>query len=163
MKWNSRARRLIRRAQGGFHLGRIAVMRFAVPISVVSLFLFAPASYADEVQDLAPQAGVTAPNGGNTILAQYGGEGRIYVTSATYGGNCGVPRGTVTYALAQACNGRRVCEYVVHHRILGDPIPCPKDFVVTWQCGDGQPRRAGAPPEAGYGSLVVLSCRGGWR
>jgi hypothetical protein len=139
-------------------------MRITIAMGVlVLLFVSAPASvgYADQAPDgRTVDSGADANAGGDTVLAQFGGRFRIYVTSATYGGNCGVPRGNVTYALAEACNGRRVCEYVVHHRILGDPARgCPKDFVVRWQCGDGEPHRAGAPPEAGFGSVVVLSCR----
>jgi len=123
------------------------------------LVLLAPASYADQAST-DPAAGKRVEEPGNTVLAQFGGRFRILVVSATYGGNCGARPGNVTEALADACTGRRVCEYTIRHQILGDPVPgCPKDFVVRWQCGDGRPRRAGVPPEAGFGSVVFLSCR----
>jgi hypothetical protein len=140
-------------------------MRLIVPMSVVaSLFVLAPAFVSAAEHEPAATSDVVANDdaAGNMVLAQYGGRGRIYVISATYGGNCGVPRGNVTGHVAGVCNGQRVCPYTVHHRIIGDPRPgCPKDFVVRWVCGDGEPRRAGAPPEAGFGTVVVLSCRGG--
>jgi hypothetical protein len=138
-------------------------MRLMVPMGVVaSLLVLAPASVSS-ADETVPALSNEADAAGNTVLAQYyGGRGRIYVVSATYGGNCGVPRGNVTGHVAGVCNGQRVCPYTVHHRIIGDPRPgCPKDFVVRWVCGDGEPLRAGAPPEAGFGTVVVLSCRGG--
>jgi len=131
---------------------------------VASLFVLAPAFVSSAEQaSKVPALRTDADAAGNIVLAQYyGGRGRIYVISATYGGNCGVPRGNVTGHVAGACNGQRVCPYTVHHQIIGDPrAGCPKDFVVRWACGDGAPRRAGAPPEAGFGTVVVLSCRGG--
>lgn len=94
-----------------------------------------------------------------TASAGGGGAGLIAVTSATYGANCGVPAGNVTGALQAACNGRASCEYVVDYTVLGDPAPgCAKAFSVTWTCGAGAPRQAGAPGEAGFGSRVQLSC-----
>jgi len=134
-------------------------MYFTLRIFVLGLLvLLAPASYADQSSTDPAGKGVEQP--GNTVLAQFGGRFRILVVSATYGGNCGARPGNVTEALADACTGRRVCEYTIRHQILGDPVPgCPKDFVVRWQCGDGRPRRAGVPPEAGFGSVVFLSCR----
>jgi hypothetical protein len=140
-------------------------MRLTVLMSVLaSLFVLASSTIGSADPDVTV-AGNGADAGGdtvgNTVLAQYGGRGRIYVISASYGRNCGVPRGNVTAHVAGTCNGQRVCPYTVHHRIIGDPAPgCPKDFVVRWQCGDGEPRSAGAPPEAGFGTVVVLSCRG---
>ena len=129
---------------------------------LVALFMLTPMSvtYADQTPDFPASVSGTDTNAaGNTQLAQYGGRFRIYVVSATYGGNCGAPRGNVTFAVAEACNGRRVCPYAVDFRVLGDPARgCPKDFTVRWVCGDGEPRRAGLPPEAGHGSQIVLSC-----
>jgi hypothetical protein len=87
--------------------------------------------------------------------------GGISVISGTYGRSCGVREGNVTRDLATACNGRGDCQYTVDVNRLGDPAPnCRKDFVATWQCPDGQRHSTGAPPEAGLGSVVRLSC---WR
>src|SRR5499433_822390 len=102
-------------------------MYFALRIFAVGLLvLLAPASYADQLST-DPSAGNRAEqSAGNTVLAQFGGRFRILVVSATYGGNCGARPGNVTDALADACTGRRVCEYSIRHQILGDPVPgCP--------------------------------------
>jgi len=89
----------------------------------------------------------------------YRGYNYIKVITATYGKNCGTPYGNVTHHLAQNCDGREYCEYILDHRVIGDPAPgCPKDFFAEWQCG---PRREtgtiGINPEAS-GSRIVLRC-----
>jgi hypothetical protein len=51
-------------------------------------------------------------------------------------------------------------DYGVDYSVIGDPaVGCPKDYVAQWRCG-GSPvvRRADAPPEAGFGAVVTLSC-----
>jgi cysteine-rich repeat protein len=86
----------------------------------------------------------------------------ITVTSATYGGNCGVPSGNVTSALRTACNGKTLCDYVVDHNVLGDPAPyCAKDYVARWTCNDGSGtvRTYRVEPEAGFGGVARLSCQ----
>jgi hypothetical protein len=86
-------------------------------------------------------------------------ESGVAVTSATYGGNCGAPRGNVTSHLAQACNGRRSCDYVIDWRIIGDPKPfCGKDYVAEWRCGGAPGRSASVSPEAGYLKSISLRC-----
>lgn len=83
----------------------------------------------------------------------------ISVIAATYGGNCGTARGNVTGHIANACNGKAACNYAVDHRVIGDPkYGCRKDYVVQYSCG-GQQRQASAGAEAGYGSVVTLSCQ----
>jgi hypothetical protein len=89
----------------------------------------------------------------------------IYVTAATYGGNCGAPYDNALSALIDACNDHvGSCTYAIYYWVLGDPVPgCGKDFSVSWACipGDGSNVRyllATVPPEAGYGSPVTLSC-----
>lgn len=63
---------------------------------------------------------------------------RIVVISATYGGNCGSPSG-VTQHLANACEGKQRCDYLVDHQTIGDPAyGCRKDYVYRWQCEGGQ-------------------------
>jgi hypothetical protein len=85
----------------------------------------------------------------------------IEVVGATYGHNCGVPHGNATGHVAQGCNGKSLCKYTVDFNRLGDPRPgCQKAFHVSYRCGPGEAiRPAGAPPEAGFGSVVVLDCR----
>jgi hypothetical protein len=86
-------------------------------------------------------------------------ESRIAVTSATYGGNCGAPRGNVTQHLAQACNGKSDCDYVIDWQVIGDPKRfCGKTYVAEWRCGDGAVRSASVPPEAGYQKSISLRC-----
>jgi hypothetical protein len=86
--------------------------------------------------------------------------GSITVVAGTYGGNAGVPHGNVTSALASACNGRGSCDYTVSVAALGDPAPGQaKDYVAEWRCGSDAPvYSTTAPAEAGFGSVVRLSC-----
>jgi len=90
----------------------------------------------------------------------YGRDDRIRVIAATYGRNCGAPHGNATPHLAETCNGRAVCEYVVDHHVLGDPTPgCAKDYVVEWQCGRDPERHTRViRPEAGGGTRIILRC-----
>lgn len=84
----------------------------------------------------------------------------VNVVSATYGGNCGAAAGNVTSQLATACNGRSSCNYTVDYRLLGDPAPgCAKNYVARWQCGTNTTTFiATAAAEAGFGSVVTLTC-----
>ncbi len=86
-------------------------------------------------------------------------QSRVVVTSATYGGNCGAPRGNATQHLAQACNGRISCDYVIDWQVIGDPKPfCGKNYIAEWRCGAGPVRTASAAPEAGYRKSIGLRC-----
>ena len=83
----------------------------------------------------------------------------VRVISGTYGGNCGQPAGNVTAHLAAQCNGAAVCRYTVDYRVIGDPAPgCKKDYVAKWNCRNGSDRSVRAEAEAGYGSVIELSC-----
>jgi hypothetical protein len=86
--------------------------------------------------------------------------GQIRVIAATYGGNCGAPYGNVTPHLAESCDGKTACEYVIDFRALGDPAPgCAKDYYAEWQCGrDPERRTIGARHEAGGGTRILLRC-----
>lgn len=89
-----------------------------------------------------------------------GPAGTISVTTATYGANCGVPAGNSTQAIAAVCNGQAICNYTVDYTVLGDPASgCAKDFIVEYSCSDGVALTATADPEAGFGSVVTLSCQ----
>lgn len=89
----------------------------------------------------------------------YRGYSYIKVIAATYGKNCGNLYGNVTHHLAQSCDGREFCEYVLDHRVIGDPAPgCPKDFFAEWQCGrHPEIGTIGINPEAS-GARIVLRC-----
>jgi hypothetical protein len=85
----------------------------------------------------------------------------IRVVSGTYGGSCGAPYGNATSHLLAVCDGKRVCDYIIDYRTLGDPAPnCPKDYVAEWRCGSN-PKVFGASvrPEAGTGRVVRLRCQ----
>jgi len=87
----------------------------------------------------------------------------IHVLAGSYGQNCRAARGNVTPHLQQSCEGQAACAYRVDHQVIGDPAyGCQKDYVAEWTCGrDPAVRRAVAAPEAGYGSVVQLSCEAG--
>jgi hypothetical protein len=85
--------------------------------------------------------------------------GPIKVISATYGENCRVPHGNVTDHLAEACNGKMLCEYVIDHRVIGDPAPdCRKNYIAEWQCGSDPDRGVVRIPFATNGTSIELSC-----
>jgi len=91
-----------------------------------------------------------------------GGNGRIRVLDATYGGNAGAWRGNATNHVRRACDGRASCDYQILVQNLGDPSPGrQKDFEVQYTCNDGsRPQRAYVRPEANR-QRVRLSCQGG--
>ena len=82
------------------------------------------------------------------------------VVAATYGANCGAQRDNVVAHIAQTCNGRPTCSYRIDHGVIGDPARgCSKDYVAEYRCpGVQRIYRASAPPEAGFGSVIELSC-----
>ncbi len=84
----------------------------------------------------------------------------IHVTGATYGGQtCHTAAGNVTHFLADACNGKKTCDYVVQYQTIGDPAPgCAKDFNVQWTCLVGPGGSVNLPAEAGLGSHAALRC-----
>jgi len=90
----------------------------------------------------------------------------IQVVAATYGGNCRASHGNSTKFVVAACQGKSACNYRVDVTNLDDPVPgCVKDFVVEWTCGESTTvNRAksvgGSQGEAGYGSIVALTCEG---
>ena len=88
------------------------------------------------------------------------GGSNIKVIAATYGGNCGAPYGNATHHLAESCDGKTACEYVIDFKVLGDPAPgCAKDYFAEWQCGrDPEKRTIGARHEAGGGTRILLRC-----
>lgn len=86
---------------------------------------------------------------------------QIQVAAGSYGVNCGAKSGNKTDHLAKTCNGQMVCRYRVDHTVIGDPAAgCGKTYFAEWRCGKGKEvYRAEAPAEAGFGSVVELSCQ----
>jgi hypothetical protein len=85
---------------------------------------------------------------------------RIRVIAATFGENCGVPYGNVTNHLAETCNGKRLCEYIIDYRAIGDPVPnCRKNYIAEWQCGNDPEKGVITVPESARGTpSIVLRC-----
>jgi hypothetical protein len=109
--------------------------------------------------------GLSAPllltvSGGCHGSARNAAVGAIEVVEASYGGNCGVAAGNATASVANGCNRRLNCDYEIRRKWLGDPAPdCTKDFVVRYRCGPDAPlRRVKVDAEAGFGSVVSLTC-----
>jgi hypothetical protein len=92
--------------------------------------------------------------------AESEGSKRISIVDATYGETCHVPAGNATAAVRDSCEGRTRCVARARAGAAGDPAPgCPKEFVVTFRCGEEQePRRAGLPRGAALGEILRLSC-----
>jgi|GEM_PF-1878890 len=88
------------------------------------------------------------------------GGGPIKIIAATYGRNCGAPYGNVTKHLAEVCEGKATCEYIIDVRVLGDPAGgCAKDYFAEWQCGrDPERGTMSVSAEAGVGTRIVLRC-----
>lgn len=91
-------------------------------------------------------------------------QAQIAVTSATYG----PVTGNATAKVAAACDGQTICSYPVwYYNFFPDPAPNkPKTFSASWTCpGIPFTITAWSTPlyqgvEAGYGSIVLLSCAG---
>ena len=84
----------------------------------------------------------------------------ISVISATYGLNCGAPRGNWSGHVAKTCNEKRSCSFAVDMTNLPDPGPgCPKSFVTNYQCAPNGPVLIGElPAEALFGPPLELKC-----
>ncbi|HEY4241586.1 MAG TPA: hypothetical protein VGM88_17310 [Kofleriaceae bacterium] len=86
----------------------------------------------------------------------------IHVRLASYGPNCGVPRGNASERVAQLCDGRSECVFRADNAQFGDPaVGCPKAFDVEFECA-GQRRMSRTPPRAvraGEEYRIELSCR----
>ena len=136
----------------------------AQPVDVPALKPAAAQAAAPTVRPTAGAGAQTAAPPGRqaTNAATAGGSGGgIRVVSASYGLNVDsrAAAGNVTGDIAQACNGQANCDYRVDFHRIGDPFPGrQKTYSVTYSCADGQQREASAPAEAGFGSVVSLSC-----
>lgn len=96
--------------------------------------------------------------GSQPLVSGIGGD--IEVLHATYGGNCGAPKGNVTAHLANLCNNTNRCEYKVDFKVIGDPAPrCGKSYEAEYRCRSrDETRKVSAPGEAGLGTVVLLDC-----
>jgi hypothetical protein len=106
---------------------------------------------------------VTVPPAAAPTSAEPVVESGLKIRTATYGGNCGAASGNATRDVANSCNGRADCDYVVDVERLRDPAPrCSKDFVVQYSCAPNtQLVRKELPGEAGFRSRLQLSCPSG--
>jgi hypothetical protein len=83
----------------------------------------------------------------------------IDVTSATFGQNCGVPRGNVTEQVAALCNGKESCSLPGPQVNNPDPaFGCNKGFAAECQCGGVRHANA-VPPSFNATAVLTLSCK----
>ena len=86
--------------------------------------------------------------------------GRIEVTSATLGENCGVPVGNVTDKVGTICNGQETC--TLPGSTVNNPDPalgCYKSFTAKWRCGqNSRIRSSSVPGVANETNVLTLSC-----
>ena len=87
--------------------------------------------------------------------------GKIVVTSATLGANCGVPRGNVTAKVAELCDGRTAC--ALPGSKVNNPDPaygCAKMFAAEWRCsGKSGTNTNSVPASAMEMNVLTLSCQ----
>lgn len=84
--------------------------------------------------------------------------GTMKITSATYGGNCGVPIGNVTNKVAAdlKCDYSGSCSIPISNATFGDPAQkCGKSFDVEYKCGGNKFTRNLAKSE---GQTMILNC-----
>lgn len=95
-----------------------------------------------------------------SAIAYWTAPAPIQVMSASYGANCGAPRGNATASLQETCSGREYCVYVIDHQKLGDPAQgCAKAFEVEYKCPPGATGYRSVVADAGTGSQVELTCQ----
>jgi hypothetical protein len=85
---------------------------------------------------------------------------QIRVTSATFGENCGAPRGNVTDKVGRICNEKETC--ALPGASVNDPDPafgCGKSFAAEWKCGSGKIRFNSVPASAWGAAVLTLSCK----
>lgn len=59
----------------------------------------------------------------------------IEIQDATYGSNCGAPKGNVTGDIKSQCDNKEHCEYNIDHTRLGDPcVDKIKHYSLTYKC-----------------------------
>jgi hypothetical protein len=87
--------------------------------------------------------------------------GKIAVTSATFGGNCGASRGNVTAKVAELCDGRTTCS--LPGSKVNDPDPafgCAKTFGAEWRCsGKSGTNTNSVAASAWETNVLTLSCQ----
>jgi hypothetical protein len=83
--------------------------------------------------------------------------GAITVVDATYGGECGAPRGNADHAIATLCDGKAHCDLPFLRGRLGAAAPsCARQLQVEYRCGAEASLRAAT---RGPDETAKLSCR----
>jgi len=143
-------------------VGQPASANLAEPVAAApAIKPAAAAAAAPTGKPAGTQAATPTTNRAGSAAAAGGSGGGITVVSASYGLNVDSSgaAGNATADIAQACNGQSNCDYRVDFHRIGDPFPGrQKTYSVTYSCAGGQQREASAPAEAGFGSIVSLSC-----
>ena len=89
---------------------------------------------------------------------------RIRIRSASYGANCGRPKGNDTANLAKRCDGRRRCERRLLPKVTGwsvgqgTSLPCLPEYQVKWSCGDKPQRDLRSIPSEEDVSRLRFGC-----
>jgi hypothetical protein len=121
----------------------------------------APATSPTATLSPAPTASVAVVGGPFVAPSGAGAPGSIFIRKASYGANIDPIRASykaVYTDVAGQCNGKADCVYVIDWHRIGDPfLGSVKDYEVLYSCG-AEVKRAYAPPEAGFGSRIELTC-----
>ena len=87
--------------------------------------------------------------------------GRIVVTSATLGQNCGARRGNVTAKVAAICDGKQSC--ALPGSKVNNPDPafgCAKTFAAEWKCtGSSATKRRAVPAAVNETRVLRIGCQ----
>lgn len=84
----------------------------------------------------------------------------ITIAAATYGGECGAPRGNADYVLAALCQGKGRCELPALHATLAKTAPaCARDLSVEYRCGNDPTIRT-ASRSSGEEPAPQVACAG---
>jgi len=91
--------------------------------------------------------------------AQPTGGRRIRIEEATFGLNCGLPRGNATAHVTRWCDrARDVCDYTIDPGVFGGADSCQADFSVRHHCGDDGRPKVSQAIVAGVMGQIVLTC-----
>lgn len=95
----------------------------------------------------------------NDVVGYCENWGTIFITSATYGGNCNAPIGNVSDKVAGdlKCNFASSCSIPISNQTFGDPnSECAKSFDIEYKCGGKSFTKNLANAE---GQTMILDCQ----
>ena len=83
------------------------------------------------------------------------------ISSVHYGENCEteINNGTTLEDIKSKCDGKKNCDYLINHNIIGDPSRgCAKDYKVNFKCGEEQQDRYAFQKKEASGKNIFLTC-----